>query len=837
LASFSHLHTLPVFLLRTGFQPRISLNLLALPLLFHPQEIASKPAVFFAVSISICSVLTSLSRPCSSAWISSTVFASSYTWRPRVREDAFVPALITISSTFLWKASLGRPTNSSTPSRSSKTLSVCSPSLSADESNLCGPFVIRGICGICQFVSTLNCSYGSTEKKLTNDNVCLGCFFLEQVTAVIICPSQLTKRVAANVTSATSNENAMRRSNGYILYCSQLPVSSDTLGQVSGEVDVQTLSNSKPVGHELERNDVEQTLQDIDSLGYLNLVGLVARELGVVLAANDDRATLASNDLLVCVEGLGEEAVTGKDHDNRQRLIDQRKHTVLELTRHDSLAVKVRDFLDLQGTLKSGGVLGTTAEKKQGLLVLELEAQVLDVLVLLKDLLELLRNFAETLHDSLPSGLLGCTVLTESSVDVNTAVGHHGNGRTDNVDNTDSQSTALETVAESHEGISGLTRLGDKDASVVTEDGSLSVEEVRGQFDRDGNLSQFLENTTNSHARTTQSNGLVFEVEATTHSVDDRLRLLEDLLLHEVVVTALHDLLELDLDGLDGTDLAVVDVSNIVVLEVENLLGVLDNGRRVGGQEELNGLRSTILGEECARLRAVEQALVRRSKEVVGLLQSDVLGGSFGRERASITKLNVNKVNLHLSLCADTNDQGRTLAGSDNLGGEVDGLEQKTKGALELLDDGLYEGGEVDVGVFVEDVLGQLGNGLSIGLGLEFEALGLEQGSQLLVVGDDTIVDDGELPLGVGSAWRLVSDLNMFLLQLFLCCIPVRVAVDTRRRTVGGPTSVSNTGVCIKDLCEVGLLVLDELLQLGDLADLLESVHLISLVSVDRQTS
>lgn len=84
---------------------------------------------------------------------------------------------------------------------------------------------------------------------------------------------------------------------------------------------------------------------------------------------------------------------------------------------------------------------------------------------------------------------------------------------------------------------------------------------------------------------------------------------------------------------------------------------------------------------------------------------------------------------------------------------------------------------------------------------------------------------------------RLVSDSDSFPLQLFLSCIPVRVAVDTRRRTVGGPTSVGNAGVCVKDFCEVGLLVLDELLQLGDLADLLESKHFISLVSVDRQTS
>jgi len=407
---------------------------------------------------------------------------------------------------------------------------------------------------------------------------------------------------------------------------------------------------------------------------------------------------------------------------------------VLEFTRHDSLAVKVGNFLDLQSTLESSGVLSTTTKEKQGLLVLELEAQVLDVLILLENLLELLRYLAKTVHDCLSSGLLGSTVLTKrqsehnhtdelrgvglgrgdtnfgTGVDVDTTVGHHRDGRTDNVDNTDGQSTTLETVTESQEGVGSLTRLRNENASVVTEDRGLSVKEVRGQLDRDGNLSQLLENTANSHTRverstasdeddsaattnggdvlleTTKSDGLVLGVKTTAHSVDNRLGLLENLLLHEVVVAALHDLLELNLNGLNGTDvggarvlgqtvdvqLTVVNVGNVVVLEVKDLLGVLDNSGWVGGQEELNGLRSTVFGEESARLRAVEQALVRRSKEVVGLLQCDVLGSSLSGERAILTELNIDKVDLHLSLCADTNDQGRTLAGSDNFGGEVD---------------------------------------------------------------------------------------------------------------------------------------------------------------------
>ena len=41
---------------------------------------------------------------------------------------------------------------------------------------------------------------------------------------------------------------------------------------------------------------------------------------------------------------------------------------------------------------------------------------------------------------------------------------------------------------------------------------------------------------------------MLFKVDTPPHGVDDGLGLLEDLLLHEVVVVALHDLLELHLE-------------------------------------------------------------------------------------------------------------------------------------------------------------------------------------------------------------------------------------------------------------------------------------------------
>lgn len=149
----------------------------------------------------------------------------------------------------------------------------------------------------------------------------------------------------------------------------------------------------------------------------------------------------------------------------------------------------------------------------------------------------------------------------------------------------------------------------------------------------------------------------------------------------------------------------------------------------------------------------MKKALVRGSEEVVALLQGSVVGGALsGKGGVLVVVLDIDKVDLHLLLGADADDKGRTLAGGDDLMGVVDGLDQETKGALQLLDDGLDERGEAEVRVLSVDVLGELRDGLSVGLGLELVALALEQSLQLLVVCDDSVVDDRELPVGVRPA-------------------------------------------------------------------------------------
>lgn len=516
---------------------------------------------------------------------------------------------------------------------------------------------------------------------------------------------------------------------------------------------------------------------------------------------------------------------------------------MLQLTGHDGFAVEVGNLLDLESALKRGRELEATAEQKQRLLILEHPgAEILDSGVLLEDVPDLVRDDGETLHDlQAPLGL-GSTVLAErqgehdhgdelrgvglgggdtdlrAGVDVDTAVGEERDGGTDNVDDADGKGTALETVPQSHEGVGRLARLRDEDASVITEDGRLTIEEIGGKLDSNGDLDELLEDSTDGHTRvvarsagneyyppaptdradirpeTTKGHGLVGDIETATHGVDDGLGLLEDLLLHEVVELALHDLLELQLEGLDGphvraairllkpvdVERALVDVGDVVVLEVQDLLGVLDDGRGVRRQEELGGHGHAVIRHESTGLGPVEERLVgsreARAKKSIGhLLDGDIVGGSLGGKSDVLVRvLDIDKVDLHPPLGLDTDDEGRALAGGDDLMGEVDRLDQQAIGTLELLDDGLGQLGEANVGVGVVEVLGELGNALGVGLGLELEALALQQGLQLLVVGDDTVVNNTELPAGVG---------------------PVGVAVDARGGAVRGPPGVGDAGM------------------------------------------
>ena len=227
-----------------------------------------------------------------------------------------------------------------------------------------------------------------------------------------------------------------------------------------------------------------------------------------------------------------------------------------------------------------------------------------------------------------------------SSIDVHTTVGLTRDRRTNSVDDTDAKCTTLQTVAECEDGVGCLTTLADEHTDIVTEDGRLPVKEVRSELDGHRDLREFLEDrarcdggvvtraTSTEHdaatatddvqvcAETAKRDTVLVEVDATTHGVDDGFGLLVDLLLHEVVKLALHDLRKLNLKRLDSAvlrlrsatllvaaetvdvKLALSDMGDIVVLEVENALRVLDDGGSIRGNEELDRLREPILGHE-----------------------------------------------------------------------------------------------------------------------------------------------------------------------------------------------------------------------------------------------
>lgn len=61
---------------------------------------------------------------------------------------------------------------------------------------------------------------------------------------------------------------------------------SHRLRQIAGEVNVETLHDREPVSNQLQGDDVQEPLEDVDSLGDLNRLGLAAAELAVAGVAD-----------------------------------------------------------------------------------------------------------------------------------------------------------------------------------------------------------------------------------------------------------------------------------------------------------------------------------------------------------------------------------------------------------------------------------------------------------------------------------------------------------------------------------------------------------------------
>ena len=109
--------------------------------------------------------------------------------------------------------------------------------------------------------------------------------------------------------------------------------------------------------------------------------------------------------------------------------------------------------------------------------------------------------------------------------------------------------------------------------------------------------------------------------------------------------------------------------------------------------------------------------------------------------------------------------------------------------------------------VSVVDVSNELCDDLRVGLGLEPEALGLEEGLDVLVVGDDPVVDDDEAVVVARG---------------------LRVRVALGGLAVGGPAGVRDAHVDVEDLVEVevGAAALDLVAERDHLARLADQIDL-----------
>jgi len=177
--------------------------------------------------------------------------------------------------------------------------------------------------------------------------------------------------------------------------------------------------------------------------------------------------------------------------------------------------------------------------------------------------------------------------------------------------------------------------------------------------------------------------------------------------------------------------------------------------------------------------------------------------------------LHVDKVNLELLVCLDTDEERGAATSGKGLVGVVLGLEDEGEGALELFENSLDEFGEGGLLlVLVVDVLCEDCDGLRVRLAREHVAALLEDEAELGAVGDDAVVDDDELGVGIGA---------------------VGVAVAGRRRTMGCPAGVGDGDLGDGCLLDVDGRCGDLLAETGDLADLLEVDDVARLVAVDAE--
>lgn len=123
-------------------------------------------------------------------------------------------------------------------------------------------------------------------------------------------------------------------------------------------------------------------------------------------------------------------------------------------------------------------------------------------------------------------------------------------------------------------------------------------------------------------------------------------------------------------------EIAFGNVGNVIIFEIENTFGMLNNSRWIRGDKVLNGLRRTIIAEECARAGATE--LWHGGRVVEGATGLIIIQSGFGAE------FNIDEIDLELLLSLHTDNQRGSTAGTDNLVRIMDRFNDKSKCTLLL---------------------------------------------------------------------------------------------------------------------------------------------------------
>jgi len=180
------------------------------------------------------------------------------------------------------------------------------------------------------------------------------------------------------------------------------------------------------------------------------------------------------------------------------------------------------------------------------------------------------------------------------------------------------------------------------------------------------------------------------------------------------------------------------------------------------------------------------------------------------------SKLNINEVNLELLIGLYSNEKWRSTTSGDDLIGIVARPEDKGEGTLQFLQDSFHQCGESELLVMsVVDVFGENSDCLGIGFSFKLETALLENEAELCTVGNNTIVDNNEIRVGVRANG---------------------MAVNFRWWTMSGPPGMGDGDLGNESLIYVEGRAGNFLAEAGDLADFLEEDDGSWLIAINAKT-